>query len=114
MIFIDIGDHRGHRLQMQKRRIAFIGLGNEIAARPELCIRASTVQKATNHKGWRQFRAAKNFRNQTGGCGFSMSTGDSDAMPISHQFAQHLRSRHDRQPLLLGRNQLRIGWIDRR
>ena len=114
MIFIDIGNHRGHRLQMQKRRVAFIGFGNQITAGPELRIRAGTVQETANHEGWRQFRTAKNFRNQTGGRGFSVGTGDCDTMPISHQLTQHLRSGHHWQTLLLGCKQLRIGWIDSR
>ncbi len=43
MIGFDIGDDRNHRLQMQKRRIAFVGLSYQKATFAQACVSAGTV-----------------------------------------------------------------------
>ena len=51
VIVVDVGDDGDHRLQVQERGIALVGLGDEVAAVAEARIAAGALQAAADHEG---------------------------------------------------------------
>ena len=51
MVRFDIGDDGDHRLQVQERGVALIGLGNQETAGAELGIGAGAVEQSADNEG---------------------------------------------------------------
>ncbi len=89
VVAVDIGHDRHHRLQMQERCVAFVRLGNQVTARAQLRVTSGAVQQPADHEGRIEFRRLENRRDQTGGRRLAVRSRDCDAVPVTHQFAQH-------------------------
>ena len=114
MVGFDIGNDRDHWLQMQERGVALVRLGNQITTGAQASIGTRTVEQAADDEGRIPFGFGIDARNQTGGGGLAMGTGNRDPMTITHQLSQHLGATHDRDALLTGRHHLGIVALDRR
>ena len=113
MIGFDIGHHCDHWLQVQKRGITLISLGDQNSTGAELRITANTIDQTTNHKSGIQARLCENGCNQTGGCRLTMRARHCNTVSIPHQFCQHLCPWHHRNSRGSGGNNLWVFLIDR-
>jgi hypothetical protein len=108
VIGIDVGHHRDHRLQVQERGIALVGLGNQITAGTETCVCMRAEQPAADHIGRIQTRLGEHAGDQTGRRGLAVRTGHRNAVAEPHQFGEHLRTPDHRDAALLGFANFRI------
>ena len=51
VVGVNVGDHRHHGQQIEKRGVGFIGFHHDIVARAQLGIGARAVQATADHKG---------------------------------------------------------------
>ena len=51
VVGVDVGDHRHHRQQVQKRGIRFVSFDHDVVAQAQLGIGARTVETTANHIG---------------------------------------------------------------
>ncbi|MNT20101.1 hypothetical protein D3C72_1553980 [compost metagenome] len=96
VVGIDIGDHRHHGQQVQERCVRLVGLDHDVLAAAQSRIGTCTVELAANHKGRVPARFGQHARDQAGGGGLAMGSGNGDALAQAHQLCQHLRARHHR------------------
>ena len=108
VIGFDVGHDADGGQQMQKGRIAFVGLNNQVLPGTEAGIAASVVENPTDNKSWIFTGLAKNGGQQAGCCRLAVGAGNGDAAPVAHQFRQHLSPRQYRNTGIVCRNQL---WI---
>jgi hypothetical protein len=96
VVGVDVGDHRQHRLQDQKRCIGFVGFGDqELAlAKPRVGIRGD--QPATDDEGGIESALRQDAGDETGGRRLAMGSRDGDSLLEPHQFGQHQGARHHR------------------
>ena len=92
VIGVDVGNHRHDGRQIQKRRIRFIGFGNNIVTLTQLCIGTCRIQFTANDKRRIQTSSAQNRGSQTGGGGFAMRARNGNALAKAHQLCQHHRT----------------------
>ncbi len=98
VVGVDVGYHRHHRLQIQKRGIAFVGFRHQVAALAQTCVGAGAVQTAADDEGRIQSALGQQAGHQAGGGGLAVGAGHRDAVAEAHQFRQHFRPRHHRDP----------------
>ena len=113
VVFVDIGHHGDHRLQIEERRVALIGFGDQDLTFTQMRIAAARVETATDHIGRIQAALDQDAGGQAGCRGLAMRTSHRDAISESHDFGQHLGTRHDRDALLACRPDLGIVVLDR-
>ena len=107
MVFVDIGHHGDHRLQIEERRVALIGFGDQDLTFTQMRIAAARVETATDHIGRIQAPSIRMLAVRLV-VGLAMRTSHRDAISESHDFGQHLGTRHDRDALLACRPDLGI------
>ena len=95
MIGVDVGHDGDHRRQVQKRRIRFIGLGNEKIAGAEARTRPCGQQPAADDErrietAFREHRCDQARRRR-----LAVRARDRDPLLQAHQLGQHQRARHD-------------------
>ena len=108
MIRFNIGHYRDHGLQMQERGIALIRFSHQITTATKLGIGAGTINPTTDYKGRIATICSQNRRDQTGGCGLAMGTGNCNTVTIAHQFGEHLSAAYNRNALGMCRGNLGI------
>ncbi len=96
VIGVDVGDDREHRLQVHERRIALIGLGNEIFALPEARIRVGALQPPADYEGRIESAFGEHAGNEARGGRLAMGAGYRDRVAETHQLGEHLGTRYDR------------------
>ena len=96
MVVVDIGDHRHHRLQMQKGGIALVGLGNQAGARAQLAAHGVSHLPA-HYIGGVLAGAIQHFHDQVRRGGLAVGPGHRNAVALAHQFRENVRPRHHRQ-----------------
>ena len=96
MVGVDIGHHRHHRREMQKRSIRFVGLGHNIFAAPQAGVGAGGGEFAADYKSGIHAGRCQNRGGEAGGGGFAVGAGYGDAVAETHQFGQHQRARNHR------------------
>ena len=94
VVFIDIGHHGDDGRQIQERRIAFIGFGDQILAFAQFGIRAGGGEFAADNEGRVHTGRTQNGSGQAGGGGFAVRTGNGDAVFQAHEFRQHHGARN--------------------
>ncbi len=114
MIGIDVRDHRHHRLQIQERGVALVGLGNQIAARTQAGVDTAADEPPADDIGGIEPALGEQARDQTRRGGLAMGAGDGDAVAETHQLGEHLRPRHHRDVPIPGAHELRVVRIDGR
>ena len=92
VIAVDVRDHRDHRLQMQERCIAFVGFGDQVTARAQLCIAAGAVEQPADDERRIEIRFLEYRRDEAGGRRLAVRSRDGDAVAIAHQLAEHFRT----------------------
>ena len=108
VIRIDVGDHRDHRLKIEKRRVALVGLGNQIAAGPETRVGACAVEKPADHERGIQPCRLEDRRDHARGRGLAVGTGHRHPVAIAHQLSQHFCSGDRGDAKGVGGHELRI------
>src|SRR5207244_1094211 len=96
VIGVDVGDHSEHRLEYQKRRIRFVGLGDQKLAAAEARVRVRRNQAASDDEGWIESALGKDAGDEAGRRGLTVRAGDGDALLQPHELAKHERPWHDR------------------
>ena len=99
VVFVDIGNHGEHGTKIQEGGVAFVGLGHDVVALPELGVTAGGGEFAADNEGGVEAGGAEDGGGQAGGGGFAMGAGDGDALAQAHQFGQHQRARNHRNVL---------------
>jgi hypothetical protein len=101
MLAVNIRDHRNRWAQLQKRTVAFIGLGDDEVSFAEFGIAPQGVEPSANHHGRVVTGVDQDGRNHRGGGGLAVTAGHGDAVLEPHQLGQHFGSRnHGNLPLL--------------
>ena len=95
MVVIDIGNNCHHRLQIEKRRVTFVRFSHEVIAKAKPGMPAGTDELATNHVSRIDITPRQHTRNQTGGGGLAMGSGNRNAAPETHQLGQHFGTPDD-------------------
>jgi hypothetical protein len=95
MIRVDVGHHREHGLQVEKRRVRFVGLDHDELAFAELRMRPGRLEPAADHERGIHASLSEHASDQTGGGGLAMRPGNCNALAQTHQLREHDRARHD-------------------
>ncbi|MDX1604787.1 MAG: hypothetical protein R3202_01270, partial [Candidatus Competibacterales bacterium] len=80
MVGIDVGHHGQHRLEVEERGIALVGLRHQIAPGAEPGIGTGAVEPAADHEGRVQSALGQQAGDQAGGGGLAVGTGHGDAL----------------------------------
>ena len=95
VVGVDVGHHRHHGQEVQKRSIRLVGFHHDVVACAQLGIGACAVQAATNHKGGVQSSFGQNTGHQAGRGGFPVCARNGHALLHAHELGQHHSPRHD-------------------
>ena len=91
---IEVGHHRQHRRQLQKRAVALVGFGHQVLRRAQPRVRPQRADASAHHHGWVQIALATaraQHRGDHRGRGrLAMHSGYGDPILQPHQFGQHL------------------------
>ncbi len=96
VVVVDVGDDRDHRLQVQERRVALVGLGDQVAARAELGVAASALQQPADHECRVEAALGEHGGDEARGRRLAVGAGDGDALAEAHELAEHLGAAHHR------------------
>ncbi len=113
VVGVDIGHHRDHRLQVQETGVAFVRLGDQVTAAAQLRIGAGGGQAPADDECRVQATGSEHRSQQAGGGGLAMGAGHGDTMAVTHQFGEHLGTRHHRDTLFERQRHFRVGRVDR-
>ncbi|CCK01034.1 hypothetical protein BN129_540 [Cronobacter sakazakii 701] len=108
MVGFDIGHNRDHRLQMQERRVALVGFGNQITAVAEARVRPRRFHQTAVNERRVEARFGINTRYHRSGRRFAMRTGNRDTVTKTHQLRQHFGAADNRNTRLMRRHDLRV------
>lgn len=113
VIGVDVGDHGHHRLQIQERGVALVGLRDQVAPAAEARVAAGAVQAPADDKGRVAPRLGQQGRDQAGRGGLAVSPGDRDPVTETHQLGEHLGARDHRDAARPRPRDLRVLRPDR-
>ncbi|TXT39836.1 MAG: Uncharacterized protein FD135_1845 [Comamonadaceae bacterium] len=108
VVGIDVGHHRHHRQQVQKRGIGLIGFHHDVITLAQAGIGPGAVQTPANHKGRIETGLGQHAGHQAGGGGFAVGTGNRNAVFQAHQLGQHQSPRYHRNAVVPGRDDFRV------
>ncbi len=111
---VHIGDDSHRRRQLEKRPVAFVGLGDHVAAAAEPRVAAKGAEPAANHRRRIETRLFEHQRDHRRRRGLPVRAGDGDADAEAHHFRQHFRAGDDRNATGAGGDDLRVVGSDRR
>ena len=111
MVGVDVGDHRNQRLQVQEAGIALVSFSNQVTAGAQLGIGACCIQTATDDERRVQATGCEHRSQQAGGGGFTVRTGNGDAVAIAHQLSQHFSPWHHWNAALKRTGDFRVGGV---
>ena len=94
VVGVDIGHHRHHRQQVQKRRVRLVGFDHDVVAAAQPRVGARAVQAPANHKSWVQTSLGQHAGHQAGGGGFAVGARNGNALFEAHQLGEHQGARH--------------------
>ena len=112
VVRVDVGDDRQHGLQAQKGGVRLIGLHDDRLAHAQTGVGTGAFQQAADHEGGVQSRGLVNGGQQACGGGLAVGAGDGDAVPIAHEFAEHLRPGNHRNALFARPGELWIAVVN--
>ncbi len=100
--------------QLEKRSVAFVGLGDHVISPAEPGVAAECAQTPADDCGWIKPRALEHQRHHRCRRRLSVRAGDRDAVAKTHQLGEHFRPRdHGNSPAPRFLD-LRVRRIDRR
>ena len=108
VVVVDVGDDGDERLQMEERRVALVGLRNEITARTETRIGARTLQATADDEGRILATLGEHGRDEACSRGLAVRAGHRDCRAKPHQLAKHFGTRYDRDAQLQSADELRV------
>ena len=108
VVGVNVGDHRHHGQQIEKRGVGLIGLHHDVVTRTQLGISAGAVQASADHKGRVHAGLSQYAGDQAGGGGFAVCAGNCNAALEPHQLGQHERARHHRDAFAAGGQHFRV------
>jgi hypothetical protein len=108
MIVVDVGDDGDHRVQVQERRVALVGLRHQVLAGAEPRVGARALEPAADHEGRVLAALGEDRRRQAGGGGLAVRAGHGDGVAEAHQLTEHLGARHHGNALAQRRHHLGV------
>ena len=114
MFAINGGHDRHDRRKHQEAAVALIGFHNKIFALADARGGARLIDSSADHKRGIEMRGGKNRSHHRSGGGFSVRSGNRNAVFQAHQFRQHFRARDHRDFPLVRFHYFRIVGFHRR
>ena len=108
MIGVDVRDDGDHRLQVEERRIRFVGLDDDEIAVPEPRIAAGGVEPPTDDERRIEAAFGQHARNEAGGGRLAVRSCDRHAALEPHQLREHQCARHHRDAALARGEHFRV------
>ena len=114
VIGVDVGDHRHRRREVEKRRVGFVGLGDEEVALAEPRVRIRRQEAPADDERRIETAFGQHRRDEARGRRLAVRAGDRDALLQAHELGQHQRARHDGNPPFARGDDFRVVRRDRR
>ena len=99
VIGVDVRDDGDHRLQMQERRIALVGLGDEILPLTETGVRIGTGQAPADDERRVEPALGEHARDEARRRRLPVRARNGDTVTKPHELAEHLGALNDRNAL---------------
>ena len=112
MLGIDVGDDRHISGKLQERAVALVGLDDHPVALAHAGIGTIGVDDAAIDHRWIETARIEQSSDHGRGRRLAMGAADGNCLAEAHQFGQHFGAADDRQQLLSGRDQFRVGFLD--
>src|ERR1700688_5195027 len=96
VLAVDGGDHRDDRRKQEKAAVALVRFHHEVIPFAQLRGGPRLIYAAADDEGGIEMRCGQNRSDHGGGGGFSVGSGDGDAIFQAHQFGKHLGARNHR------------------
>ena len=101
-------------VQVEERRVGFVGLGDQEVALAEPRVRVRRQQPAADDERRIEAAFGQHRGDEARRRRLAVRAGDRDALLQAHQLGQHQRARHDRNAALARRDDFGIVRRDRR
>ncbi len=108
MVGFDVGHDCHHRLQMQERGVTFIRFSDQITAVTQARVYARGFDQAAVDEGRIEARFSINAGDHRRGGGFTVGSGNGDAVTKTHQLGQHLCTADHRDTCFVCSNNFRV------